>query len=293
MVSRAMSSVVVVSLALVLTLVPRSGTTLGSARQTSTNVEPASMSTQPRQGAGPDANAIDPDFQAAGGSSEMIYVPVAPCRLVDTRVAGGKVAAGALRNFKARGNGSFAAQGGSTTGCRLPANAASMSITVVGVNPASAGYLRSWAFSTAEPLSSFMNLAKNVTLAGFTNQDLAQPGALFDFTIRNGAGALHVVVDVTGYYIAPLAAHVNGNGTLARGSRVTSVTRTGVGVYVVVFDRDVTACYYQVSYPIAGLYASARVAAEPAPSQPTGVAVATVNGVPASVDLPFYLTVTC
>jgi hypothetical protein len=293
MVSRAMSSVVPISLGLVLGLVVGSAATLGSARQTPRQVDPASMITQPREGVEPAETAVDPDFQAAGGTSEMLYVPVPPCRLVDTRVAGGKLAAGALRNFKARGTGSLASQGGSTTGCALPTNAASLSVTVVGVAPAKAGYLRSWAFSTTEPLSSFMNLSKGVTLAGFTNQDLAQPSSLFDFSVRNRAGALHLVVDVSGYYIAPLIAQVNANGTLARGSRVVSAVHSGTGQYRLYFDRDVTACSFQVTTRATGVVAKAIATAEPSLGEATAVFVLIGNDVPAVVDVAFTLTVTC
>ena len=293
MVSRAMSSVVAISLALVLGSVLGSAAGLESARQASRQVDPASMITQPRQGAEPDVTAVDPDFQAAGGTSEMVYVPVPPCRLVDTQIAGGKLAAGALRNLEARGTGSLASQGGSTTGCALPANAASISVTVVGVAPAKGGYLRSWAFSTAEPLSSFMNVSKGVTLAGFTNQDLAQPSLLFDFTVRNGAGALHLVVDVSGYYIAPLIAQVNANGTLARGPRVVSAVHSATGQYRLYFDRDVSACSFQVTTRTSGIAAKAVAGAEPSLGEPTAVFVLIGNDVPAVVDVAFTLTVTC
>ena len=138
-----------------------------------------------------------------------------------------------------------------------------------------------------------MNVTKNVTIAGFTNQELSQPGTLFDFVVRNGAGKLHLVIDVSGYYIAPLAAEVNINGTLKRGSRVTSVVHVSTGQYRVFFDRDVSACFFQTSTPSAGVLVQAVLGAEPLAGQPTGVFVIATNGTPAVTDIPFYLVVTC
>ncbi len=40
-----------------------------------------------------------PAFQVAGTISEMGYVPVVSCILVDTRLAGGRFAAGATRSY--------------------------------------------------------------------------------------------------------------------------------------------------------------------------------------------------
>ena len=43
-------------------------------------------------------------------SSDLVFTPLTPCRIVDTRVAGGTIPALATRGFKAWGT-SFAAQG--------------------------------------------------------------------------------------------------------------------------------------------------------------------------------------
>ena len=48
--------------------------------------------------------------------ADLVYTPLTPCRIIDTRVAGGAIAAGATRDFLVTGT-SFASQGGSATGC--------------------------------------------------------------------------------------------------------------------------------------------------------------------------------
>lgn len=232
---------------------------------------------------------VTPDFQAAGVTSEMDFVPVASCRLVDTRLGGGKLVAGGARSFDARGSGSLAAQGGSVTGCGVPTNAAAISMSVVAVKPAAGGYLRGWAQGTSEPATSFMNVTKNATSNALTIQDLADPHEILDFRIRNGAGAMHLVVDVTGYYIAPMAAAVLEDGTLAFGSRVTSLGKIADGEYEVVFDRDVTNCYYRVT-PVQG---RRFVIAEPRTGEEKGVYVEFWDPTETNVDSAFYVTVTC
>src|SRR5712692_3734912 len=49
---------------------------------------------------------------------DLVYFPVTPCRLVDTRLAGGPIAAGFTRSFVM--NGSLTGQGGNASGCGIP-----------------------------------------------------------------------------------------------------------------------------------------------------------------------------
>src|SRR5689334_11700721 len=56
--------------------------------------------------------------KALGDSnSDLIFVPVPPCRIIDTRLAGGPIAANSTRSFKVNGVDAFQAQGGKDGGC--------------------------------------------------------------------------------------------------------------------------------------------------------------------------------
>ena len=243
MVPRMKTMVVAVSLAVVLGAIIGSTAALGSPPTGASGADRAPNAGQPDR----PADQVKPDFQAAGVTSEMDFVPVASCRLVDTRLGGGRLAAADARGFEARGTASLAPQGGSVTGCGLPLNAAAISMSVVAVKPAAGGYLRGWAQGTTEPATSFLNVTKNVTINGMTIQDLGDPHEFLDFRIRNGAGAMHLVVDVTGYYIAPMAALVNADSTLDHGSESGQYRRRSTsGSYQVEFDRNVDTCYYHV-----------------------------------------------
>ncbi len=294
MIPRLQTMVLAASLALILGAVIGSTVAVGSSPASAPPDGPtATPRTDPPidQPATPRAavRQVKPDFQAPEVTSEMNFVPVAPCRLVDTRLGGGKLAAGTARSFDARGTGSLAAQGGSVTGCGLPLNAAAASMSVVAIKPAAGGYLRGWAQGTTEPETSILNVTKNMTVNGLTIQDLADPHEILDFRIRNGAGAMHLVVDVTGYYIAPMGARVIGDGNLSVGSRVISTAKLNVGQYEVLFDRAVNTCYYS-----AVSFVGVRdIIVQPRTQTANGVYIEFHDTAGALIDAAFYLTVTC
>ena len=67
---------------------------------------------------GPDADNRD---LLGGGANEDLFVPITPCRIIDTREAGGKLSAvTGSRVFDVAGSGpTFAAQGGKAGGCGI------------------------------------------------------------------------------------------------------------------------------------------------------------------------------
>lgn len=95
--------------------------------------------------------------------------------------------------------------------------------------------------------------------------------------------------------IALMAAAVNADGTLARGSGQTGSTKVGTGDYEVDFGRDVTGCFYTVSTgaPSAASVLPGMIQAEPRGGTPNGVFVKNVDGSGAPADTAFYLTVLC
>jgi hypothetical protein len=160
------------------------------------------------------APTMQPDAQAAVGQSispealgsfgsDLVYTPVTPCRIVDTRNAGGVIAAGLTRTFDVDNTTSFAGQGGVATPCGIPygvASAVAMTITVT--QPSAWGWFTAWGLGTM-PLSSVINYAANETLANTTIVPVV-PGAGNDFSLYSSATA-HAIIDVVGYYAAPVA----------------------------------------------------------------------------------------
>ena len=90
---------------------------------------------------------------------------------------------------------------------------------------------------------------------------------------------------------AIMAAEVDSDGMLERGSGATSATRIGQGLYNVQFDRDVTNCY-----PFATLGSNAGVqTGTVAGASQNGniVTVGTTNAAGGLTDRPFHLLVFC
>ncbi len=126
------------------------------------------------------------------------------------------------------------------------------------------------------------------TISGSVNADIAAPGS-HAFTLVNLGGPSDITADVTGYYIAPLAAHVTGTGSLVLGSRVTATSKVGTGEYEIDFDRDVTKCFYAVTPFSQGV----EVEAQPRSGNADGVFVFVLSAASAATNAEFHLTVTC
>jgi len=195
----------------------------------------------------PDPQGPRPDDGKIGAAAvtetpELLFVPVAPCRIVDTRVAGGKMASGAVRSYYVGGTTGFAPQGGTSGGCGIPEGAKALSETVVAVSPSAGGYLKSWAAGGAEPGSSMLNYQKGAVVSTGTTVPL-RSGAGTDLTVKNAGGSTHLVIDVNGYYIQQLQAYIaSGGSVIDQSGRLVSSTKTADGQYTLVWDRDVSTC---------------------------------------------------
>jgi hypothetical protein len=133
---------------------------------------------------------------------DLVYTPVAPCRIVDTRAGGGALAGGAVRLFEVD-SGDLSAQGGSSTGCGIPLGVAqAVEMTIVAVLPAGSGYLTAWALGP-QPTSSVLNYSAKDVIANTAIIPVV-PGGGPDFALFSLA-TTDVVVDVLGYFAASSA----------------------------------------------------------------------------------------
>lgn len=168
---------------------------------------------------------------------------VTPCRIVDTRAAGGALTAGTTRSFAVGGSTGFAAQGGNPVGCAIPSSATAVAVSIVAVSPAAGGFLTAWPAGTTKPLASVLNYVKGVTTnTGQTTQITAAGNpALSVFA----SAKANVVIDVYGYYEPQTHLIILANAQVWYGNatHVTSVTHTpGSGTYTLTFDRSLTGC---------------------------------------------------
>lgn len=95
--------------------------------------------------------------------------------------------------------------------------------------------------------------------------------------------------------MALLSAAVNTNGTLARGSGVTSTTNLAVGLYQIIFDRNVTQCVYvaTIGDPGPGAAGPGQIDVAQLGNNARGVFLRTSNSAGAVTNLSFHLLVFC
>ncbi|MEZ5139632.1 MAG: hypothetical protein R2711_12960 [Acidimicrobiales bacterium] len=163
---------------------------------------------------GPEADPVDLPVEVAR------YVPITPCRVVDTRRpgAGGAFGNREIRDYVVRGTGgAFAQQGGTAGGCGIPDEALGVEASITAVDPADSGFFRTWPSGESMPNATFMNFARN--------QDTTNTGAITfgdestDIRARNFGGSAQYVIDVQGYYVLPgaLAPAVGSDAVEANG----------------------------------------------------------------------------
>jgi hypothetical protein len=137
--------------------------------------------------------------------NDLVYTPVRPCRIVDTRRAGGAISARTTRSFDVDGS-TFSAQGGFNGSCGIPfgvARAVAMTLTVA--QSTAAGHFRAWQVSDPRPGTLALTFPAGQTVSNTTLVSVV-PGGGNDFNLFVGGpgGAMaHAVIDVVGYFAAP------------------------------------------------------------------------------------------
>jgi hypothetical protein len=138
-----------------------------------------------------------------GGMESLVFTPISPCRIVDTRGTGartGILTAGSTRVFDLSADGLAEGQGGDTVCPGLPTyqhKAWAVNITVFGYS--ALGHLTVWPYTYSKPSASFLNFfttAYAVANAGAVTGCL---GCLNSINV-SVAAATHVIIDVMGYY---------------------------------------------------------------------------------------------
>ena len=139
--------------------------------------------------------------------SDLLFVPLPPCRIIDTRAAGGIIVAGTTRAFRVAGTTGFAGQGGAPAGCGVPISAstpeaAAVMINLVAVDVQGKGNLRAWAFGQAQPLATSINFQKiDMNIANGLIIPIAGLSTLSaDLNVQANFSNAHLVADVTGYF---------------------------------------------------------------------------------------------
>ena len=163
-------------------------------------------------------------------TNDLVYTPLQPCRIIDTRsAAAGTINANASRNFVAINVSNFTSQGGSATNCgTLGLSATAVAINLTAVTPGAAGYATVYPFGTTQPLAASVNYAAGAVVNNSVIAQIPNPLASFDFTIYSSAQS-HYVADIVGYFSPNVATALqcvetaDTNTTVAAGATANSV----------------------------------------------------------------------
>lgn len=167
------------------------------------------------------------------GTSHLTFVPLPPCRIIDTRSSGaGKMNPNETRYFQVAGVTEFPPQGGNMGGCGVPPGtaipvAAAVMVNLVAVEAEGGGNILAWPFGQPMPNASSLNFQRLTPAMNVAN-GLIVPiagtaGADGDIHIQARQNRVHVVADVTGYFTRfPVEQYEATEKT------ITEITETGV-----------------------------------------------------------------
>lgn len=233
---------------------------------------------------------VAPLITPSAATPETDYVSLPSCKIVDTRVAGGPIAAGSHRNFHVRGTTLFVTQGGRPGGCGVPHAATAVSFVLHEASTQGDGVSHIWSYGGSVPVSAVLAYTKSQFHAASGDVKLAPIGSPLDISVDAVHHNAHVVIDVTGYYTPQISAVVAAGGGLYTASpRVLSAVRTSAGRYTVTVDRDLTGCTPIASMHGGHFYASAYTSGNTV----IGETWAISGGLPVDQDLYWSLAVHC
>lgn len=136
---------------------------------------------------------------------DLIFVPVTPCRILDTRVAGGPIAANTTRNFDVTAVSSYSFQGGDATNCNGVGAAGSFAAAAINftvVTPSGAGYITAFPYLGTQPLAATVNYAAGDIRGNYAVVKLDQGASADELSVYSFAQT-HLVADIVGYYHNP------------------------------------------------------------------------------------------
>jgi hypothetical protein len=261
-----------------------------------TNAFASSASTAPVHGpavpAPAAAHQLNPNSPRPPSRTGAVYTAIAPCRIVDSRLAVGTLHNTAVRNYYVGGTSGFTAQGGQSTGCGIPVGATSITATLFVIGPVGTGGLKAYAKGSPRPSSAIMTYQNGINAASGVTLTI-NPAAAQALTIYNYTGAVNISIVVTGFYQAPIEGMVSPTGAIYAGSSaLVSATHVTTGEYRVTIDRDVAYCTPTVDVYSGYVYGSAYAFDGNSITVYTWFLNATTH-VETAADDYFYLSVSC
>jgi hypothetical protein len=170
---------------------------------------------------------------AAPAPTPNTFVPIAACRLLDTRAAS---AVGPRHTPLGAGQTYTAAVRGTNGHCTIPSNATAVVLNVTALNGTAASGLAVWGLGTRPAAGVVVWPAHLASVSNSVTTGLSAAGKISFF---NAAGTVNLVGDIRGYYV-PVAAgptvyskHVGGGVDTANGAKTITSFVVPAGTYVV------------------------------------------------------------
>jgi hypothetical protein len=174
-------------------------------------------------------------------ANDLVFVPVTPCRIIDTRNAGGQMAAGSTRGFDITAVSDYSFQGGNASNCGGAGAAGSFAAAAINftvVFPAGGGFLTAYPLLESRPLSSTMDYDGGGLRSTLAIVKLDQGASANEINVY-AHSTTHLVADIVGYFINPQATPleciemVSAGGNITAGSFGTQSTPTCTAGYTI------------------------------------------------------------
>lgn len=134
---------------------------------------------------------------------DLVFTPIQPCRIVDTRNIGVPLGAGQNRGFPVAGVDSFTNLGGSSSDCGMQAEVPSaVVLNVTAVRPVQDGFATVYPSGAPRPGTASVNYTAGAIVNNTVITKIINPASSSDFVLYTYADS-HFVVDLVGYFAAP------------------------------------------------------------------------------------------
>ena len=136
------------------------------------------------------------EVAAVGAGTPSVFVPIVPCRLVDTRGGNGHV--GTRANPLAQAESATFAVWGTNGNCTIPTMSTGIATNVTAVNSTADSFVTIYPADAPRPTASNLNVtASSPPTPNQVTVELSATGAIDAY---NNGGTLDLIVDIVGYY---------------------------------------------------------------------------------------------
>lgn len=142
------------------------------------------------------SGSVDLARASVGSGERAVFVPITPCRLVDTRPAPDNV--GPRSTPIGPAETVVQPVSGTNGNCTIPNDATAVAMNVTAVDPSASSFFTVWPSDVDRPLTANLNwVAGAAPTPNKADVKLAVDGSI---AVYNLAGTVHLVIDVFGYY---------------------------------------------------------------------------------------------